>query len=404
MIKRPTYYSKIEPFVGKNIIKVLVGVRRSGKSTLLRQIEQKLRDSGVAEEAVISANFESATFDSIVDEESLKRFVRERICPGSKTYLFFDEIQEVSGWEKALRSFMVDYDVDIYVTGSNANLLSSDLATYITGRYVQIPVFPFSFREYVDALRECGLDDVASNSRLAFHRYVKQGGFPFQFELGFAEEPSLLYLRDVFSTVLFRDVVQRNGIRDADQLARILQYVMEQVGHSFSAKSVSDYLKSERRSVSLDTVYNYVHAAEGACLLYRAAREDAVGKKALKFNEKLYVVDHGLRQALGFSNEGAIDQVLENIVYMELLRRGYAVSVGKIGEREIDFVATKEGRIEYYQVAYLLADERTVEREFASLEAVPDNYPKTVLSLDEFQKEREGIRSLNLVDWLLGEA
>lgn len=398
MIERPFYLKAIEPYIGKNIIKVLVGVRRAGKSTILRQIEASLLESGVAPEQVISMNFESAAFDDIADEAGLKRYVAERAAAGSKVHLFFDEIQEVDGWERALRSFMVDYDADIYVTGSNASMLSGDLATHITGRYIRIPVYPFSFSEFVSAYNQAGL---GGDIQRIFADYVVQGGFPFQCELGFAREPSLQYLEDVLATVLFKDVVQHNAIRDSDQLSRILRYVIEQIGHSFSAKSISDYLKSERRSVSIDTVYNYIQAAEQACLLHRVPREDALGKRALRFNEKVYLVDQGLRSALGFSNENAIDQVLENIVYMELLRRGCDVSVGKVGEREVDFIAKRGGEAAYYQIAYLLADEATAEREFGALEAIDDNYPKYVLSLDTFQRERNGIRSLNLIEWLL---
>lgn len=210
------------------------------------------------------------------------------------------------------------------------------------------------------------------------------------------------YLEDVYSTILFKDLVQRNDIRNAEQLELIVRYALQEIGHPFSAKSIADYLKSERRSVSVDTVYGYLDAAEKACLLHRASREDAIGKRALKFNEKFYAVDHGLREALGFSNTASIDQVLENIVYMELLRRGYDVKIGKAGPLEIDFIARKRGDVRYVQVCYLLASEKTVDREFASLEAVKDNYPKQVLSLDEFPRERNGIASSNLIDWLLG--
>lgn len=216
------------------------------------------------------------------------------------------------------------------------------------------------------------------------------------------EAPSLQYLEDVYSTILFKDLVQRNDIRNAEQLELIVRYTLQEIGHPFSAKSIADYLKSERRSVSVDTVYGYLDAAEKACLLHRASREDAIGKRALKFNEKFYAVDHGLREALGFSNTASIDQVLENIVYMELLRRGYDVKIGKAGPLEIDFIARKRGDVRYVQVCYLLASEKTVDREFASLEAVKDNYPKQVLSLDEFPRERNGIASSNLIDWLLG--
>lgn len=398
MIDRPAYLQQILPFVGKNIIKILVGVRRSGKSTLLGQIKDYLIDNGVPELSIITMNLESARFADIADARSLQSYVREHRAESGKTYAFFDEIQEVDGWEKALRSFMVDYDMDLYVTGSNAHLLSGELATHITGRYIQIPVYPFSFEEY---LRATNAENSGASRSEAFRDYLDMGGFPFRYDLDFQREPSLKYLTDIYGTILLKDVVQRNAIRDANQLERILDYAIEQVGHTLSAKSISDCLKSDRRSVSVDTVYGYLKAAEDACLLHKVQREDAIGKKMLRFNEKYYVVDQGLREARGFSNANAVDQVLENIVFIELLRRGYRVTVGKVGDREIDFVAEKNGEREYYQVAYLLAAEETIEREFSVLEAVPDNFPKFVLSLGEFQPSRNGIRGINLIDWLL---
>lgn len=398
MIDRPAYLKQILPFVGKNIIKILVGVRRSGKSTLLGQIKDYLIGNGVPESSIVTMNLESARFADIADARSLQSYVHEHRAESGKTYAFFDEIQEVDGWEKALRSFMVDYDMDLYVTGSNAHLLSGELATHITGRYIQIPVYPFSFEEY---LRATNAESSRASRSEAFRDYLDMGGFPFRYDLDFQREPSLKYLTDIYGTILLKDVVQRNAIRDANQLERILDYAMEQVGHTLSAKSISDYLKSDRRSVSVDTVYGYLKAAEDACLLHKVQREDAIGKKMLRFNEKYYVVDQGLREARGFSNANAVDQVLENIVFIELLRRGYRMTVGKVGDREIDFVAEKNGGREYYQVAYLLAAEETIEREFSVLEAVPDNFPKFVLSLGEFQPSRNGIRGINLIDWLL---
>lgn len=400
MIDRPSYLNAIRPFMGKNIIKVLVGVRRCGKSTLLSLIKNRILADGADESTVTYLNFESAQTAGIRTKDELLAYMAERIDPSTRHYAFFDEIQQVAGWEKALAALMVDYDIDLYITGSNAHMLSSDLATYITGRYVRIPVFPFSFSEFFDAYASSHPD---ASSREAFSHYLIQGGFPFQTELAFDEEPSLQYLNDVYSTILFKDLVQRNDIRNAEQLELIIRYVLQEIGHPFSAKSIADYLKSERRSVSADTIYAYLNAAEGACLLHRVPREDAKGKRALKFNEKLYAVDHGLREALGYSNASSIDQVLENIVYMELVRRGYDVRIGKIDDKEIDFIARKRNDTHYIQVCYLLASDSTIEREFSSLESVKDNFPKLVLSLDEFPRERNGIKSANLIDWLLGD-
>lgn len=399
MIERPAYLEQILPFVGKNIIKILVGVRRSGKSTLLGQIRDHLMANGVPASSIITMNLESAQFSHVADARALQGYVHEHRAKSGKTYAFFDEIQEVDGWEKALRSFMVDYDMDIFVTGSNAHLFSGELATHITGRYVQIPVYPFSFEEYLRALKA---EKDTIDTQKAFADYLELGGFPFRYDLGFQHDPSLKYLTDIYGTILLKDVVQRNAVRDANQLERILDYALEQVGHTLSAKNISDYLKSDRRSISVDTVYGYLKAAEDACLLYKVPREDAIGKRLLRFNEKYYAVDQGLRRARGFSNANAVDQVLENIVFVELLRRGYQVSIGKVGDREIDFIAERNGEREYYQVAYLLAEKSTIEREFSVLEALPDNYPKHVLSLNDFQPNRNGIQGINLIDWLLG--
>lgn len=400
MILRDSYIAKIEPFIGKNIIKILIGVRRSGKSTLLLQIIEKLLSSGVPRECILHINLESAVFSQLGDAAALYGYVVGQIQADQKTYVFLDEIQEVDSWEKALRSLMVDHDVDLYVTGSNSQLLSSELATHITGRYVEIPVYPFSYVEYLEALRSLGLD---ADPHHSFRGYLEQGGFPFQYELSFEKAPTMQYLGDVFNAILLKDVVQRNFIRDVGQLERIVDYAAEQVGHTLSAKRISDYVKSEGRSITVDTVYNYLYASEAACLFYRVKREDAVGKRALRFNEKYYLVDHGFRSARGFSNASAMDQVLENIVFMELKRRGYEVTIGKVGEKEVDFVARKRDAVSYFQVCYLLASEETIEREFGALEALPDNYPKYVLSLDEFPRSRNGIIGMNLIDWLCEE-
>lgn len=400
MIPRTRYLEQIKPFIGKNIIKILIGVRRSGKSTLMEQIKDHIVSSGVEEACTLHINLESATHANLVTAENLYQYISERAVPKQKNYVFIDEIQEVKSWEKALRSLMVDLDIDLYVTGSNSQLLSSELATFITGRYVEIPVYPFSFKEFLEGL---SWQNIEMARQEAFLKYLTQGGFPFQYELAFSERPSLQYLGDVYNAVLLKDVVQRNAVRDAAQLERITDYAIEQVGHTLSVKNVSDFLKSEKQKVSVDTIYNYLRFAEDACLLYRVKREDAIGKKALKFNEKFYLVDQGLRTARGFSNTESIDQVLENIVYLELIRRGFDVTVGKVGEKEIDFIARKEGELSYFQVCYLLSHESTIEREFGALEAIQDNHPKYVLSLDPIQRDRGGIKNLNIVDWLCEE-
>lgn len=399
MIERPTYMNRIRPFIGKNIIKVLVGARRSGKSTLLELLKRHLLAKGADERAILHINFESGRHAGITNADDLVRYVHERMSEVDGTIrLFFDEIQEVDQWEKAVRSFMVDYGADIYVTGSNARMLSSDLATHITGRYVSIDVYPFSFAEFLDAYRQ-SVGPV--DERAAFRRYVAQGGFPFQTDLSFDEAASLQYLDDLFSTILFKDVVRHAGIRDADALERVIRYVLGEEGHLITAANIAAYMKSEHRKASAETIANYLDAASKAFLIYKAPREDAIGKRMLKINEKYYAVDQGLRHAVGFDNANAIDQVLEGIVYMELRRRGYDVRVGKIGDKEVDFIARRGDEVSYYQVTYLLGSAQTTNREFGAFSGLHDNWPKYVLSMDEFPQNREGIRGLNIIDWLL---
>ena len=399
MIARESYFDQIAPFVGKNIIKILVGVRRCGKSTLLQMLYQRFLEQGVSAADMLHIRLESSEFSHLDTADRLTEYVYAHIDKSHPVKLFFDEIQEVQGWENALRSFMVDLDADIYITGSNAHVLSSDLATYITGRYVTIDVYPLSFAEFLPAYQETHPE---VSERAAFIAYATQGGFPFQSELDFQSDPTLKYLDDLLSTILLKDVVKRNGIRDVDLLERLVRFSAAEEGRHLSVKRIADFLKSERRKTTTDTIANHLNAAEKAYLLYRAPREDAIGKQLLAFNEKWYVVDQGLRQAMGMSNQASIDQVLEGIVFMELKRRGYSVTVGKVGDLEVDFVARRGTDVEYYQVTYLMADEHTREREFASLLAIPDNYPKSVLSMDDFCMSQSGVNAVNIADWLLG--
>lgn len=399
MIARESYFDQIAPFVGKNIIKVLIGVRRCGKSTLLQMLYQRFLEQGVPAADMLHIRLESSEFSHLDTADRLTEYVYTHIDKSRPVKLLFDEIQEVQGWENALRSFMVDLDADIYITGSNAHVLSSDLATYITGRYVTIDVYPLSFAEFLPAYQASHPE---SSERAAFVAYATQGGFPFQSELAFQTGPTLKYLDDLLSTILLKDVVKRNGIRDVDLLERLVRFSAAEEGHLLSVKRIADFLKSERRKTTTDTIANHLNAAEKAYLLYRAPREDAIGKQLLAFNEKWYVVDQGLRQAMGMSNQANIDQVLEGIVFMELKRRGYSVTVGKVDDLEVDFVARRGTDVEYYQVTYLMADEHTREREFASLLAIPDNYPKYVLSMDDFCMTQSGVDAINIVDWLLG--
>ena len=394
MILRPDYISRIKPFIGLEPVKVLTGLRRSGKSVMLKLIQDEIRHDGVPETNIISFNFES--MNTPRDAEVLHKEIAKRISSlHGKIFLFFDEIQEVQDWEKCINSLRVEYDCDIYITGSNAKLLSGELATYLAGRYIEFVIYPFSFKEF---LRMPVQSD--ENISSAFRKYIQLGGMPFLSNIADNPEACNLYLTDIYNSVILKDIVRRHNIRDVDQLERVITYVLANIGHSFSATSLSKYFKSERRTVSHDTILNYTKACADAFLFFKINREDLQGKKILTINEKYYVADHGLRRAV-YGQANDIEQVLENIVCLELLRRGYKVTVGRNGEKEIDFVATKNGEKLYVQVCYLLADEKTAEREFDAYKGVPDNYPKYVVSLDDISRSRDGIKHLNIPEFLL---
>lgn len=401
MVKRERYMSRIRPFINGDLVKVLTGMRRSGKSVMLQLIQQEILQAGVESKQILTYNFEKMDYASLRTAEALHQAVlsaSEGIS--GKIYLFFDEIQEVDGWEKAINSFRATLDCDIYITGSNANLLSGELATYLAGRYVGFIVYPFSFQEFMDLYQTI---IPKSTQREMFNQYVASGGMPYLSNLRYEQEPSRQYLLDIFNSVILKDVVKRNNIRDVDLLERIISYVISNVGTTFSATSISKYFKSEKRNVAPETILNYLKACEEAFLIYRAKRQDLQGKQILSINEKYYMADHGIRQALMGTNARDIGLILENMVYLELLRRGFQVTVGRVGEREIDFVCEKAGRVLYFQVCYLLATEETIDREFGVFSFIKDNHPKYVLSLDDFDMSREGIKHMNIQDFLLSD-
>ena len=400
MIKREDYLTRIRPFMDKDLVKVLTGIRRSGKSVMLELIKQELREKGVAENRFFHLNFEDMGNRELCTAESLHRFISDRLAGAEeRSYLFFDEIQEVESWEKCINSLRINFDCDIYITGSNAKLLSGELATYLAGRYVEFIVYPFSFREFYLFLKE---RKEGIGKEAAFREYIEIGGMPFLGNLDFNYDASMQYLQDVYNSVVLKDIVKRNSIRDVDMLEKLIHFILANIGQPFSATSISKYFKSENRKISPETVLNYIKACEEACLFYRVRRNDLVGKKILSVNEKYYIADHGLREAVYGKNQRDINLILENIVYLELLRRGYTVTVGKWNDLEVDFVCeNQQGRI-YVQVAYLLATPEVADREFRSLQKLDDHYPKFVLSLDEFTKDRDGIRHINIRDYLLG--
>jgi predicted AAA+ superfamily ATPase len=402
MILRPNYIEAIKPFIGKPQIKIITGIRRSGKSTVLQLIKEELLQSGIREEQIVSINFESFFYADIVEARKLHQFVSEKIKTGEKYYLLLDEIQEVENWEKAVNSFLVDFQVDIYLTGSNSHLLSSELSTFLAGRYVEIPVFTLSFREFLD-FRKYYFAEATSVSNL-FMYYLRKGGFPVIHTFDYPEESAYKVVYDIYSSVILRDTVQRYKIRDVELLERVIKYALGNIGNTFSGKNVADYFKSQQRKIDINTVYNYLNALVGAFILYRVPRYDLKGKEILKTQEKFYVSDIALIYATMGNRDRMIGGILENIVFLELKRRGYTVFVGKIGTNEVDFVAEMNGSKIYIQVAYKLENEETVKREFGNLLALDDQFPKYVVTMDDFWKDSiEGIRHLYITEFLLSD-
>lgn len=392
---------RIRPFINTELIKVFTGIRRSGKSVMLELVKNELKKSGVSDKNFLCINFEQFSNSELLDAKILhKRIVEFQKTADGKIYLFFDEIQEVDGWEKCINSCRVDFDCDIYITGSNAKLLSGELATYLAGRYVEFVIYPFSFAEFLEMNRQ-------KNSQIdksaCFTAFLKTGGMPFLANFLGDDSAKNQYLMDIYNSVVLKDVVKRNNIRDVDTLERIIAYAFSNIGHIFSATSLSKYFKSEKRNISHDTILNYLKFCADAFLIYKISRYDLEGKKVLTVNEKYYCADHGLREAVFGKNTQNIDQILENIVCLELLRRNFKVFVGKKDESEIDFIAERNGVKIYVHVAYLLASEETVRREFSVYDSIKDNFPKYVVSMDEFDFSRNGIIHRNIRDFLLGE-
>ena len=402
MIKRNLYLEEIKKYINKPIIKVITGMRRSGKSMILKLIQEELQNIGIVKENIIYMNFESLTFMDIKDFEALYKHIIEKTSDKKrKIYILLDEIQEVKGWEKAINSFLVDLDVDIYITGSNANLLSSELATYIAGRYVEIKIYPLSFQEYIDFVSENNKENPLSLDEY-FNQYLNFGGLPGIHIFNYNKEEIYQYLVDVYNSILLRDVITRNNIRDIELLERVVLYIMDNIGNTFSAKSISDFLRNQGRKLSVETIYNYLKALENAFIISKVQRYDIKGKNILETQEKYYLSDLGFRHAkLGYQSND-ISGYLENIVFLELLRRKYKVNIGKQSNKEIDFVANLRDENLYLQVTYLLASPETTEREFSPLKSVKDNYPKLVLSMDNLPESNvEGIKRKKIIDFLL---
>ncbi|WP_400217269.1 ATP-binding protein [Methanobrevibacter smithii] len=399
MIKRELYLEKIRRLINTEPIKIITGVRRSGKTYLLHSIKEELIEQGISKENIFLISFESQKYNKIQNFRELDVCVNNLIKNTSgKIYLLFDEIQNIRDWEKSINSYRVDFDCDIYITGSNSELLSGELVTLIAGRYFHIDVYPFSFKEFLQYKKEINSIDIKNKELQLFNEYVKYGGMPSLQQVQDIDKFS--YLEDIYSTILLKDIISRHNLRNAEILNRILTFIISNIGQPVSANGISKYLKHENLKVSADTVLNYLSFSKNACFIHEAKKENLKGKKVLKTNGKYYLVDHGFNQAIIGKDMENTGQILENIVYIELLRRGYDVKVGDINGREVDFVCNKVDRKIYIQVAYLLSGKETVKREFGSLRAIGDDYEKYVLSMDNLDFSNAGIKHMNIIEFL----
>lgn len=399
MIDRPLYVDKIMAFVDAPFVKILTGVRRCGKSTILKMIMNKLRDErDIPDERIVSYRFDSMEYEDMTAKQMFTE-LKGKLSEKGKTYLFLDEMQEIKGWEKVVNSLVSDYDVDIYVTGSNSRMMSSEIATYLTGRYIAFCIYTLSFEEYLDFKSK---HTVLRAPKEELAEYIRLGGFPAAHLQNYTQDEVYTIVKDIYNSTIFSDIVKRNQIRKIDQLERVVKYTFQNLGNTFSAKAISDYLKSEQRKLDNETVYSYLEKLEKAYLLHRCSRYDLQGKEILKTQEKFYLADTSLRYSvLGYSPD-SVASSLENVVYLELCRRGYTVNIGKIEDGEIDFVAVRQNEKLYVQVTQEIQSEKTEKREYERLLQIKDNYPKYVLRADEFASGNyEGIKTMHIADFLL---
>ena len=400
MILRPLYISKVRPFINETeLVKILTGIRRSGKSVMLQLIQRELLQQGVMADHFITINFEDFSYNHLRDPQAVHDHIKAEIDKKSgRHYLFLDEIQEVENWESVINSLRVHSDVDIYVTGSNAKLLVSEFSTYLSGRFMTLQIFPLSFKEMISA------KEMPIHPKQAFLEYVENGGMPFIIHREFDKESRKQYLEDLFTAVIIKDIVKRHKIRDVDMLERLIKYVVAHMGKTFSASSIAKFFKSEKRTISAETVLNYLKFCQDAYLLYPIARFDVPSKRMLQVDDKFYIVDHGLREAIYGNNLRDIELTLENIVCIECLRRGYHLSIGRVNEHEIDFICEKGKDRIYIQVSYLMENESTRVREFSVFSKIQDNFPKYVVTMDEIDFSQNGIKHVKVWDFLLNDA
>ena len=399
MIDRPLYMDKIMAYTDTPFVKILTGVRRCGKSTILKMIMERLKtERHIPDERIISCRYDSMEYVDLTAKDMYDQ-LKSRLSTEGKTYLFLDEVQEIEGWERVVNSLASDFDVDLYVTGSNSRMMSSEIATYLTGRYISFSIFTLSFGEYLMFKRQYA---PVSDAKTELANYVRLGGFPATHLQAYSQEEVYTIVRDIYNSTIFSDIVRRSQIRKIDQLERIVKYTFNNVGNTFSAKSIADYLKSEHRSLDNETVYNYLEKLEKAYLLHRCIRYDLQGRELLKTQEKFYLADVALRYSVLGYDADSVAASLENIVYLELCRRGYTVNVGKTDGGEIDFVAERQNERLYVQVTQEIRSEKTAKREYERLLEIRDNYPKYVLTTDAFAGGNyQGIRTMHIADFLL---
>lgn len=398
MIYRPKYVEKIMAYVDLPFVKILTGVRRCGKSTILKMIIEKLKtERSIPEERILSYRFDSMLYEDMTAKEMYNDIVSK--LSDSRTYIFLDEVQEIDGWERVVNSLASDYDVDIFVTGSNSRMMSSEISTYLTGRYVSFRIYTLSFEEYLDFTSSYRR---LENPKTELQRYIRFGGFPAAHTQDIPDDEIYTIVRDIYNSTIFSDIVKRNQVRKVDQLERIVKFTFNNVGNSFSAKSISDYLKAEKRKIDNETVYSYLEKLEKAYILHRCSRFDIQGKELLKTQEKFYLADTAFRYSVLGYNSDTVASSLENVVYLELYRRGYTVNVGKLKTSEIDFIATRQNEKLYVQVTQEINSEKTEKREYERLLEIRDNYPKYVLTANDFAGGNyEGVKTMHIADFLL---
>lgn len=398
LIERQEYLEQLTRWRDKQVIKVITGVRRCGKSTLMKLYRDFLLSQGVGDRQMIAINFEDYDFEELQDPKKLYGYIKERLVPGQMTYIFFDEIQNVADFPRVVDSLYIKENVDIYLTGSNAYMLSSDLATLLSGRYVEIKMLPLSFKEFVEA------SGGASDLPRKYRSYVETSSFPYALALAGHRNMLKEYLEGIYNTIVVKDVTQRNKFTDTMMLESVLRFAYDNIGNMVSTKKIADTMTSDGRKTDSKTVEKYLTALMECYVLYQCKRYDIKGKQFLKTLDKYYAVDMGLRQMLLGSKAMDAGHILENVVYLELLRRGYDVYIGKVGDLEVDFVALDEKGMTYYQVSATTRDEKTLARELASLQSIKDHYGKILLTLDEDpDMDYDGIRKVNALDWLLGK-